>query len=110
MPSHTAQAHRTTILRRPPAAVTVSSYLASPRRAASNSHPAATTQCLVDDRVNYGNFMHGLMKENIHLNRKVLSELSMHGPYSFKALVDVSHSAFPGNRPPVKKEGLAAIL
>jgi len=53
--------------------------------------------------------MHGLMKENIQLNRKVLSELSMHEPYSFKALVDVSRTAFPGNRP-VKKEGLAAIL
>jgi|UniRef100_A0A0E0FSR8 ribosomal protein L20 len=63
-----------------------------------------------DYQVNYGNFMHGLMKENIQLNRKVLSELSMHEPYSFKALVDVSRSAFPGNRPPVKKEGLAAIL
>ncbi|KAM3250959.1 50S ribosomal protein L20 [Capsicum annuum] len=46
--------------------------------------------------VNYGNFMHGLMKENVQLNRKVLSELSMHEPYSFKALVDVSLSAFPG--------------
>jgi large subunit ribosomal protein L20 len=49
------------------------------------------------------------MKENIQLNRKVLSELSMHEPYSFKALVDVSRTAFPGTRP-VKKEGLAAIL
>jgi large subunit ribosomal protein L20 len=60
--------------------------------------------------VNYGNFMHGLVKENVQLNRKVLSELSMHEPYSFKALVDVSRTAFPGNRPPVKKEGLASIL
>lgn len=59
--------------------------------------------------VNYGNFMHGLVKENVQLNRKVLSELSMHEPYSFKALVDVSRTAFPGNRP-VKKEGLASIL
>ncbi|CAO2197730.1 unnamed protein product, partial [Urochloa humidicola] len=59
--------------------------------------------------VNYGNFMHGLVKENIQLNRKVLSELSMHETCSFKALVDVSRTAFPGNRP-VKKEGLAAIL
>ncbi|KAJ0965167.1 hypothetical protein J5N97_026305 [Dioscorea zingiberensis] len=33
--------------------------------------------------VNYGNFMHGLLKENIQLNRKVLLELSMHEPYSF---------------------------
>ncbi|XP_042391623.1 50S ribosomal protein L20-like [Zingiber officinale] len=50
--------------------------------------------------VNYGNFMHGLLKENIQLNRKVLSELSMHEPYSFKALVDVSRTAFPGNKVP----------
>ncbi|KAL9314310.1 hypothetical protein ACSQ67_019762 [Phaseolus vulgaris] len=48
--------------------------------------------------VNYGNFMHGLMKENIQLNRKVLSELSMHEPYSFKSLVDISRNAFPGNK------------
>ncbi|KAK4488117.1 hypothetical protein RD792_003859 [Penstemon davidsonii] len=62
--------------------------------------------------VNYGNFMHGLMKENIQLNRKVLSELSMHEPYSFKALVDVSRSAFPGNKAvvPPKKEGLAMLV
>lgn len=49
-------------------------------------------------QVNYGNFMHGLMKENIQLNRKVLSELSMHEPLSFKALVDISRDAFPGNK------------
>ncbi|MCD7466252.1 54S ribosomal protein L20 mitochondrial [Datura stramonium] len=63
--------------------------------------------------VNYGNFMHGLMKENVQLNRKVLSELSMHEPYSFKALVDVSRSAFPGNKKSIvspKKEGLAIVL
>ncbi|KAL9392008.1 hypothetical protein Peur_015928 [Populus x canadensis] len=47
---------------------------------------------------NYGNFMHGLLKENFHLNRKVLSEKSMHEPYSFKALVDISRNAFPGNK------------
>ena len=61
-------------------------------------------------QVNYGSNMHGLMKENVQLNRKVLSELSMHEPYSFKALVDVSRTAFPGNRPAAKKEGLASIL
>ncbi|EXB51255.1 50S ribosomal protein L20 [Morus notabilis] len=57
--------------------------------------------------VNYGNFMHGLTKENIQLNRKVLSELSMHEPYSFKALVNISRSSFPGNKNivfPPKKE------
>ncbi|XBJ19546.1 hypothetical protein VPH35_010510 [Triticum aestivum] len=46
--------------------------------------------------VNYGSIMHGLMKENVQLNRK--------------ALVDVSRTAFPGNRPAAKKEGLASIL
>jgi large subunit ribosomal protein L20 len=64
-------------------------------------------------QVNYGNFMHGLMKENIQLNRKVLSELSMHEPYSFKALVDISRNAFPGNKNvvlPPKKEGIAIVL
>jgi large subunit ribosomal protein L20 len=49
-------------------------------------------------QVNYGNFMHGLLKENIQLNRKVLSEISMHEPYSFKSLVDISRNAFPGNK------------
>ncbi|KAL4585159.1 hypothetical protein LXL04_009774 [Taraxacum kok-saghyz] len=63
--------------------------------------------------VNYGNFMHGLVKENIQINRKVLSELSMHEPYSFKALVDVSRTAFPGNRQVAatpKKEGLQILV
>jgi membrane protein YdbS with pleckstrin-like domain len=55
-------------------------------------------QFLLHLQVNYGNFMHGLLKENIQLNRKVLSEISMHEPYSFKSLVDVSRNAFPGNK------------
>lgn len=53
------------------------------------------------------------MKENIQLNRKVLSELSMHEPYSFKTLVDISRNAFPGNKKmvlPPKKEGLSVVL
>lgn len=64
-------------------------------------------------QVNYNTFIHGLMKENIQLNRKVLSELSMHEPYSFKALVDISRNAFPGNKKmvlPPKKEGLSVVL
>ena len=64
-------------------------------------------------QVNYNNFIHGLMKENIQLNRKVLSELSMHEPYSFKALVDTSRNSFPGNKKtvlPPKKEGLSVVL
>ncbi|KAL2906189.1 hypothetical protein RDABS01_004899 [Bienertia sinuspersici] len=50
------------------------------------------------------------MKENIQLNRKVLSELAMHEPYSFKALVDVSRNANPGNKIEPKKVGLASVL
>ncbi|WJZ84667.1 hypothetical protein VitviT2T_004261 [Vitis vinifera] len=63
--------------------------------------------------VNYNNFIHGLMKENIQLNRKVLSELSMHEPYTFKALVDISQNAFPGNKKavlPPRKEGISVVL
>ncbi|KAE9448128.1 hypothetical protein C3L33_19975, partial [Rhododendron williamsianum] len=68
--------------------------------------------CLDSAKVKYGNFMHGLTKENIQLNRKVLSEISMHEPHSFKALVNISHNAFPGNKKvvPPKKEGLAVLL
>ena len=32
--------------------------------------------------------MHGLQQLNVQMNRKVLSELAMQEPYSFKALVD----------------------
>lgn len=63
-------------------------------------------------QVNYGNFMHGLMKENIQLNSKVLSELSMHEPYSVKALVDISRNAFSGNKNVLlapKKEGISIV-
>jgi len=32
--------------------------------------------------------VHGLGQSNIQVNRKMLSELAMNEPYSFKALVD----------------------
>ena len=32
--------------------------------------------------------IHGLQTENIQINRKVLSELAVKEPFSFKALVD----------------------
>ncbi|KAL2650766.1 hypothetical protein R1flu_018894 [Riccia fluitans] len=53
--------------------------------------------------VNYGQFMHGLNTENVQLNRKVLSELAMHEPYSFKTLVDVSRAAFQHQHVHLKK-------
>ena len=39
-------------------------------------------------QLRYGELIHGLKEENILLNRKVLSELAMDEPWSFKALVD----------------------
>ena len=39
-------------------------------------------------QVSYSRFMSGLFQHNISLNRKVLSELAMTEPWSFKALVD----------------------
>jgi large subunit ribosomal protein L20 len=39
-------------------------------------------------QVKYGHLMHGLSEQNVQLNRKMLSELAITEPYSFKALVD----------------------
>jgi large subunit ribosomal protein L20 len=39
-------------------------------------------------QVKYSQLIHGLKTENIEVNRKMLSELAMNEPYSFKALVD----------------------
>ena len=41
----------------------------------------------------YGEFIHGLSKSNIELNRKVLSELAIHEPESFKELVAKAKAA-----------------
>lgn len=37
---------------------------------------------------NYSRFMSGLKKNNIQINRKMLSEMAIHQPEDFKALVD----------------------
>ena len=39
-------------------------------------------------QVTYSRLIHGLQQENIQINRKVLSELAVQEPFSFKALVD----------------------
>eukprot|EP01023_Acetabularia_acetabulum_P021712 TRINITY_DN2144_c0_g1_i1.p3 TRINITY_DN2144_c0_g1~~TRINITY_DN2144_c0_g1_i1.p3 ORF type:complete len:157 (+),score=13.30 TRINITY_DN2144_c0_g1_i1:63-473(+) len=36
----------------------------------------------------YSRFMYGLKKENIWLNRRMLAELAIHEPFSFKAVID----------------------
>ena len=43
--------------------------------------------------IRYGEFMHGLNKAGIELNRKVISELAIHEPDSFKELVGKAKAA-----------------
>ena len=43
--------------------------------------------------IRYGEFIHGLTKANIELNRKVMSELAIHEPESFKELVAKAKAA-----------------
>ena len=38
--------------------------------------------------MNYSTFMNGLKKQGIELNRKMLSEMAIHDPQSFAALVE----------------------
>ena len=42
---------------------------------------------------NYSQFMHGLLKAGIELDRKVLSDIAINEPASFKALVDQAQAA-----------------
>ena len=43
--------------------------------------------------VNYSTFMNGLKKSGIELNRKMLSEMAIHDPKSFSALVEPAKNA-----------------
>jgi len=43
--------------------------------------------------VNYSTFMNGLKKANITLNRKMLSEIAIHDPAAFTALVEKAKAA-----------------
>ena len=43
---------------------------------------------LLSMQMNYSRFIYGMNQQNIMLNRKVLSELALNEPYSFRALVD----------------------
>ena len=53
------------------------------------------TKCKLHVQVPYSRLMHGLAQENIRVNRKVLSELAMNEPHSFKALVDQARFVLP---------------
>ena len=41
--------------------------------------------------MNYSTFMNGLKKAGVELNRKMLSEMAIHDPASFNALVEARH-------------------
>ena len=43
--------------------------------------------------INYSRFMNGLKKSGIELNRKMLSEMAIHDPASFNALVETAKKA-----------------
>ena len=43
--------------------------------------------------MNYSTFMNGLKKSGIELNRKMLSEMAIHDPQSFSALVETAKNA-----------------
>jgi len=45
--------------------------------------------------VKYSQLIHGLAQENVQLDRKVLSELAMHEPFSFRALVNLTRPYLP---------------
>lgn len=41
-----------------------------------------------EHNVNYSNFTYGLVRSNIELDRKILADLAVNEPYSFKVVVD----------------------
>lgn len=46
-----------------------------------------------EEGLNYSAFISGLTKANITLNRKMLSEMAIKDPVSFKQLVDIAKTA-----------------
>ena len=45
-----------------------------------------------NEGMTYSNFMHGLKKANIDIDRKVLSDMAIHNEASFKVLLDTARS------------------
>ena len=42
--------------------------------------------------MNYSTFIHGLKKNNVEVNRKVLAEIAVHDPDGFKSLVKIAQN------------------
>ncbi|MEC9096294.1 MAG: 50S ribosomal protein L20 [Planctomycetota bacterium] len=51
--------------------------------------------CRLHD-MRYSQFIHGLNKANIQLDRKSLSEMAIHDPAGFEAVVDIVKAALAG--------------
>ncbi|MBI5744091.1 MAG: 50S ribosomal protein L20 [Elusimicrobia bacterium] len=48
-----------------------------------------------EEGMSYSRFMNGLHKANITLNRKMLSEIAIRDPQSFKQLAEIAKKAIP---------------
>jgi large subunit ribosomal protein L20 len=48
-----------------------------------------TAACRMRD-INYSRFIYGLLQANIEVNRKMLSEVAIHSPEDFDALVEIA--------------------
>lgn len=59
-----------------------------------------------ENGISYSQFMNGLDKAGVEINRKMLSELAIDNPKAFSALVETSKKALKGevSKPEVKKE------
>jgi large subunit ribosomal protein L20 len=49
-----------------------------------------------NEGMTYSQFMHGLKKANVELDRKVLSDMAIHNEQSFKALMDTARTQLGG--------------
>jgi large subunit ribosomal protein L20 len=45
--------------------------------------------------INYSRFIHGLIEADVELNRKVLSEMAIHDPAGFDAIVELAKKYQP---------------
>jgi len=55
-----------------------------------------TAACRMRD-INYSRFIYGLLQANIEVNRKMLSEIAIHSPEDFDALVEIAKQYQPKN-------------
>lgn len=46
-----------------------------------------------EHNISYSKFMHGLKKEKIYLNRRVLAEIAIHEPFTFLSLVSIAKNS-----------------